>query len=134
MILVLPLRRNWRGDSAGSRTGCDLRRPPLSHRLVRGISDDADAHRSRHSNEPNSIHSIARELATHYDYAHHHGDRSLSPVLTAGRIPRFCSAAAVLLVAAGADARLLCGAYATCESLAAEKIVDLIASTKLCAC
>jgi hypothetical protein len=74
-----------------------------------------------------SVHSIARELAAHCDYANHHGDRSLSPVLTTGGISRFCSAAAALLVAPAADARLLPRSHAACESLAAEKIVDLMA-------
>jgi hypothetical protein len=115
---------------ADSQTRRDLRRRTVSYRLVCGIAYDADAHRSRHSNQPDSVHSVARELATHHDHIHHHGDRSLSPVLTAGRSFRFCSTAAVLLAAAADDARLLPGAHATCESLAPEKILDLIAGDK----
>src|SRR6516162_675180 len=93
--------------SADIRARRDLRRRIISHRLVCGIAHDADTHRSRHSNGPDSIHSVARELAAYHDYTDHHGDRSLSPVLAAVRNPRFRSAAAALLAVTAADAHLL---------------------------
>ena len=66
------------------RAGRNLRGRVVSHRLVRGIAYDTDAHRPRHSHQSDSVHSIAGELATHNDHSHHHGDRGLSSVFSSG--------------------------------------------------
>ena len=53
--------------------GTNLRGRVVSHRLVCRIAHDPDAHHPRHSHESHSVHSVARQLATHYDHDHHHG-------------------------------------------------------------
>src|ERR1700758_2030845 len=111
--------------SANRRTGCDLRLGAFPHRLVCRITNDANAHRSRHSYEPNPLHPIARELAAHYDDHHYHGLRSLFAILATGHVPGFCSAATALLVTLATHAHLLCRANTSCESVAPKKILYL---------
>ena len=65
------------------RPGTNLRRRVVPHRLVCRIADDADAHHPRHPHQPDSVHPIARQLATHHDHAPHHGIGRLSALFAA---------------------------------------------------
>src|SRR6267378_2344131 len=97
----------------------------ISHRLVRGITNDTNTHRPRDSHQSHSIHSIASELATHSHHSDHHGHRSLSAVFSAGRVFGFCAIALALLAAFVAHSPLLRSSDANCESMAVKKILDL---------
>ena len=78
-----------------------LRRRAVQHRLVRRIADDADAHRPRHPHQPDSVHPVARELATDDDDHRHHGHRRVAAVFAAGAVSGIRAAAVAILAAAG---------------------------------
>src|SRR6266403_2384210 len=108
------------------RPGPYVRGRAVPHGLVCGIADDADAHHSRDSHEPDSVHSIAGELATDDDDAADHGYRGLSAVFTAGDTIGFCSAAGTVLAASFGDAGLLPWIDATGKGMVAEKTMGLM--------
>ncbi len=100
------------------RPGTNLRRRAVSHRLVCRIADDPDAHHPRHSHQPDSVHPIARQLATHDDHDHHHGHWRVSALFAAGDLSGLCAAAATLLAAPALDLDLLCRTDASHQDLA----------------
>ncbi len=79
-----------------------------------------------------SVHSIARELATNNNHNHHHGDRGLPSVFAAGHIPRVCSATATLLAASDFDVDLLCRAHASHQDVAHPQDLGLKNSRRSC--
>ena len=91
----------------GRRRKPHPRRRALQHRLVRGIHHDADPYHPRHPHEPDSVHPIARELATHDDHDPHHAHRRDTALFASGRAAGVCAAAVAVLADSRRDPALL---------------------------
>src|SRR5262245_54988502 len=112
--------------------GTNLRGRVVSHRLVCRIAHDADTHHPRHSHQSYSVHSIAGQLATHFDHGHHYGIGRLSALLASRDLTRICSTTATLLAASAVDVDLLAGANASHLDLAHSQDRGLKNSPRSC--
>ena len=97
----------------------------VQHRLVCRIADDADAHRPRHPHEPDSVHPIARELATDDDDHRHHGRRRVAAVFAAGAVSGVRAVAVAVLAVPGGHADLLRRPDAGHQDLAHPQVVGM---------
>src|ERR1700730_10531191 len=125
-----PPRSGRTGGTCGAlpnwgRLGTNLRRCVVSHWLVCRIAHDTDAYHPRHSHQPDSIRSIAGQLATHSDNRYHHGNSCVSSVFASRVLTRVRSATAALLAASPVDVDLLCGAHPSDQNMAHPQNVGL---------
>ena len=90
----------------------------LNTRLVRRIHHDPDPHHPRHPHQPDSVRSVACELAAHDDHHPDHGHRRVPALFTAGGVAGLCAVDVAILADFIRDPALLCRPDPTHQSVA----------------
>lgn len=93
--------------------------------MVCRIAHDADAHRSRDTDQPHTFHSIACELAIDHDNYLNHGNWRNLAIFAISSVFGIRSTALAILALPASDTSLLLGADTNRKGLAVEEIVDL---------